>query len=159
MWLFDCAVFRQLEKLSDLFEKLRVSGTFCSNAWRLCKYLSVFCKHFVSVWAPSEGGRKGSFRPGAEAHRAAEVLHERHPGCQGETRKPVLSLRCRSSSHHRKASTVVHDVTLIQGPDPLRWGSSPLIIKSSQSPTATSVHLENSCIHAGPIWLIVGVLL
>lgn len=85
-------VFRQLEKLSDLFEKLRVSRTSCSNARRLRKYLSPFGKHFACVCAPSEGGRTGSFRPGAETHGAAEVLHERHPGCQGETPEAFLSL-------------------------------------------------------------------
>lgn len=49
--IFGFALSRQLEKLSDLFEKLRVSEIFSDKTIRLRKYLSRFCKHFFFFFA------------------------------------------------------------------------------------------------------------
>lgn len=60
MYLFDSAVFRQLEKLSDLFEKLRVSKIFGDKARRLHKYLSPFCNLSLFVLLQKVEGRVAS---------------------------------------------------------------------------------------------------
>lgn len=39
-------------------------------------------------YASAESGGKSSIRPRAETHRAAEILHEGHPGGQGKMFRP-----------------------------------------------------------------------
>lgn len=126
--IFDFAVSRQLEKLSDLFEKLRVSRIFSDKARRLCKYLPWFCKPFFCLCAPAEGRGKGGVGPGAQTHRVAEVLHERHPSCQGETQQQAA--RGRLASVH--ATTTFSNVTLVKWPEDFRWCSNPLITNKSR---------------------------
>lgn len=82
--VFHVIFLRHLEKLSDLFEKLRVSiyqqteTTFIYSSWLLNTHWYSFC-------SSAESGGKSSIWPGAETHRVAKILHERHPGCQSES--------------------------------------------------------------------------
>lgn len=86
MPIFDFAVFRQLEKLSDLFEKLRVRAEYLATQRdAFANICPDFVNHCFCLCAPAESRGKGSVGPGAKTHRVAEVLHERHPSCQGES--------------------------------------------------------------------------